>query len=131
VVITLEEEMDLSRGDMIVRPQNQPRVDQDLDIMICWFDHSQPLRDRGKYLIRHTTREARCIVKNIQYKLDINTLHRNMEDRHIGMNDIARVQLRVTQPLFTDPYTRNRQTGSIILIDEFSNNTVAAGMVIG
>lgn len=130
VIITLEEEMDLSRGDMIVRPQNQPRVDQDLDIMLCWFDHRQALTERSKYVIRHTSREARCMVKNIQYKLDINTLHRNMEDRHIGMNDIARVQLRVTQPLFTDPYSRNRQTGSVILVDEFSNNTVAAGMVI-
>lgn len=130
VIITLEEEMDLSRGDMIVRPQNQPRVDQDLDIMLCWFDHRQALTERSKFVIRHTSREARCMVKNIQYKLDINTLHRNMEDRHIGMNDIARVQLRVTQPLFTDPYSRNRQTGSVILVDEFSNNTVAAGMVI-
>lgn len=130
VIITLEEEMDLSRGDMIVRPQNQPRVDQDLDIMLCWFDHRQALTERSKYVIRHTSREARCMVKSIQYKLDINTLHRNMEDRHIGMNDIARVQLRVTQPLFTDPYSRNRQTGSVILVDEFSNNTVAAGMVI-
>ena len=130
VIITLEEEMDLSRGDMIVRPQNQPRVDQDLDIMLCWFDHRQALTERSKYVIRHTSREARCMVKNIQYKLDINTLHRNMEDRHIGMNDIARVQLRVTQPLFTDPYSRNRQTGSVILVVDFSNNTVAAGMVI-
>ncbi len=129
VVIRLENELDLSRGDMIVRPNNMPEVTQDLDLMICWFDN-KPLRLRGKYIIQHTTRTARCLVKEIRYKMDINTLHRNLEDREIKMNDVARISLRTTQPLFVDPYSRNRITGSVILIDEATHQTVAAGMVI-
>jgi sulfate adenylyltransferase subunit 1 len=89
-----------------------------------------PLEIRGKYAIRHTTQEARCIIKEIRYKLDINSLHRNQEDLNIKMNDIARIQIRVTRPFFTDAYRKNRITGSVILIDEATNNTVAAGMVI-
>ena len=129
VTFLLEDEFDLSRGDMIVRENNQPDVSQDLDIMICWFNES-PLQPRGKYVILHTTQEARCIIKEIRYKLDINTLHRNQEDLHIGMNDIARVHLRTTKPLFVDKYRTNRITGSIILVDEGTNETVAAGMII-
>ncbi len=129
VVIRLENELDLSRGDMIVRPNNVPEVTQDLDLMICWFDN-KPLRLRGKYIIQHTTRTARCLVKEIRYKMDINTLHRNLDDREIKMNDVARISLRTTQPLFVDPYSRNRITGSVILIDEATHQTVAAGMVI-
>ena len=129
-LLLLEDDLDLSRGDMIVRPNNQPSVTQDLELMICWF-HEKPLQPRGKYTVLHTTQEARCIVKEVRYKMDVNTLHRNLEDTHIGMNDIARILIRTTKPLFVDPYRKNRHTGSVILIDEANNNTVAAGMVIG
>ncbi len=129
VTLRLENELDLSRGDMIVRENNMPRVTQDLDLMICWFD-SRPLRVRGKYIIQHTSRTARCLIKEVRYKMDVNTLHRNLEDKEIGMNDVARISLRTTSPLFVDPYSRNRTTGSVILIDEASNQTVAAGMVL-
>ncbi len=129
VILRLENELDLSRGDMIVRENNVPRVSQDIELMICWFD-SKPLRPRGKYVIRHTTRTARCLIKEVRYKMDVNTLHRKLEDKEIHMNDVARICLRTTLPLFVDPYSRNRVTGSVILIDEASNQTVAAGMVL-
>lgn len=130
VTILIEDDMDLSRGDMIVRKNNKPEISQDIEVMLCWFDNTKPLQPNGKYSIKHTTQDARCIVKEIRYKLDINSLHRNMEDTEIKMNDMARVVLRSTKQLFTDPYRNNRITGSIILIDEGSNNTVAAGMII-
>ena len=130
VTLLLEDNLDVSRGDMIVRVNNQPEVAQDLDVMLCWFDHAKPLQPRGKYTIRHTSQDARCIVKEVRYKLDISTLHRNLEETTLKMNDMGRVVLRTTKPLFTDPYRQNRITGSIILIDEGSNNTVAAGMII-
>ncbi len=130
VTVELEENFDLSRGDMIVRANNQPEITQDIDVMMCWFDHNKPLQAKGKYTLKHTTKDVRCIVKEIRYKLDINTLHRDQEDLVLNMNDIGRVVLRVTKPLFIDPYRQNRITGSIILIDETTNNTVAAGMVI-
>ncbi|RME72650.1 MAG: sulfate adenylyltransferase subunit CysN [Verrucomicrobia bacterium] len=129
VTITLEDEIDISRGDMLAKPNNMPQVTQDLEVMLVWFSAQQKLRQRGRYIIRHTTREAKCLVKEIRYKLDINTLHKNEADLEIGMNDIARVQLRTTAPLFVDAYKKNRNTGSIILVDEFTNNTIAAGMV--
>ncbi len=129
VTVLLEDDIDISRGDMIVRENNQPEVSQDIEVMISWF-HEKPMQPRGKYTIMHTTREARCVIKEINYKLDINTLHRNLEDQEIRMNDIARVTLRTTVPLFADPYRRNRITGSIILIDEGTNETVGAGMII-
>jgi sulfate adenylyltransferase subunit 1 len=130
VTILLEDDIDISRGDMIVRVNNHPQVGQDIDVMLCWFDHNKPLQLRGKYTIRHTTQEARCIVNEIRYKLDINTLHRNLEDTVLQMNDMGRVLLRSTKPLFYDSYKQNRITGSIILIDEGTNSTVAAGMII-
>lgn len=130
VTILLEGSFDLGRGDMIVRENNAPVVGQDIEVMLCWFNE-RPLQLRGKYALMHTTQEVRCMVKEIRYKLDINTLHRNMDDLHIGMNDIARVYLRTTRPLFYDPYRKNRNTGSLILIDEHTNETVAAGMIIG
>jgi sulfate adenylyltransferase subunit 1 len=130
VTILLEDNYDLGRGDMIVRVNNSPDVTQDLDLMICWFDSDKSIQLRGKYLIKHTTKEARCIVKEIRYKMDINSLHRNLEDTNIRMNDIARISIRTTQPLFVDAYRKNRITGSVILIDEATNNTVAAGMII-
>lgn len=130
VTLLLEDDIDISRGDMIVRVNNQPQSTQDIDLMICWFDHSKPLQLRGKYSIRHTTQEARCIVKEIRYKMDINTLHRNMEDQEVKMNDIARISIRTTKPLLVDEYQQNRYTGSVVLVDEATNNTVAAGMVV-
>ena len=128
--VELEDDYDLSRGDMIVRANNQPRVTQDIDIMLCWFDNTKPLQLRGKYSLQHTTQSVRCIIKEIRYKLDINTLHRLQDETNITMNDIARVSLRTTKPLFVDAYRQNRITGSIILVDESSNNTVGAGMII-
>lgn len=129
VTLTLEDDIDISRGDMIVRAGNQPKTQQDVDVMMCWLNNDGP-KPRGKYIIKHTTNDAKAIIKEIVYKLDINTLHRNEEDTEIGMNDIARVKLRTTKPLLTDPYNRNRITGSLILIDEATNETVAAGMII-
>ena len=130
VTILLEDDYDLSRGDMIVRANNSPAVTQDIEIMVVWFDQNKPLQVRGKYALMHTTQNIRCIVKEIRYKLDINTLHRNLEDNEINMNDVARVVLRTTKPLFVDAYRKNRITGSLILIDEGTNNTVGAGMII-
>jgi sulfate adenylyltransferase subunit 1 len=129
VTIILEDDLDLSRGDMIVRENNKPEVTQDVDVMMCWFVDT-PLQLRGKYTIMHTTQEARCVIKDIRYKLNINTLHRDEEDKNIGINDIARVVLRTTKPLFVDAYRKNRTTGSIILVDEQTNETVGVGMVI-
>jgi len=130
VTILIEDDYDLSRGDMIVRANNQPDISQDIEAMVCWFDSSKDLMERGKYTILHTSQDARCVVKEIRYKLDINTLHRNLEDKAIKLNDIARVVLRTTKPLFTDEYSKNRITGSFIIVDEGTNNTVGAGMVI-
>ena len=114
---------------MIVRENNQSEVTQDVEAMLCWFNE-RPLQPRGKYAVMHTTQEARCIVKEVRYRLDINTLHRDEENKEVKMNDICRVLLRTTKPLLTDTYRRNRITGSLILVDEQTNETVAAGMII-
>ena len=127
--ILLEDDIDVSRGDMIVRVNNQPDVSQDHEMMICWMSQ-RPIQLNGKYTIKHTSRDARCIVKDIKYKVDINSLHRLEDDKEIKMNDIARISIRTTVPLFTDRYQRNRNTGSIILIDESTNETVGAGMIL-
>ncbi|MEE4177738.1 MAG: sulfate adenylyltransferase subunit CysN [Bacteroides sp.] len=129
VTIRLEDELDISRGDMLVRVNNVPEVSQDIDMMICWMNPVK-LNPTGKYAIRHTTREARCIIKNILYKVDVNTLHRIQDDKEVGMNDIARISVRTTVPLFFDKYQINRFTGSVILIDEGTNETIGAGMII-
>ena len=129
VSITLEDDIDISRGDMIARPNNSPNVIQEVELMLCWLD-SMPLAPRGKYILRHTSNEVRAIIKEIRYKVDVNTLHRNEEDLEVKMNDIARVKLRLAKPIFADSYAKNRITGSLILIDEATNNTVASGMVI-
>lgn len=129
VTMTLEDEIDISRGDMLVRSNNQPNISQDIDAMICWLNPTSP-KPRMKYILRHTSNEARCLIKETQYKLDINTLHRNEEDTTLTMNDIARIKLRTTKPLLADSYRKNRNTGSLILIDEATNETVAAGMII-
>lgn len=129
VTIRLEDEIDISRGDMIVRENNVPTTGQDFDIMLCWLNEKKIVLN-GKYGIKHTSRDARCIVKDIRYKVDINTLHRIEDDKSIGLNEIARVSLRTTVPFFYDKYRMNRMTGSVILIDEGTNETVGAGMIV-
>ena len=129
VCITLEDDIDISRGDMFVRENNKPTIEQNIDVMICWMNEKKLIL-RGKYTIRHTSQTARCIIKEVKYKIDINTLHRDEKDREIGLNDIGRITIRTTKPLFFDSYRRNRNTGSIILVDEATNETVAAGMII-
>lgn len=129
VTLLLKDDIDISRGDMIVRENNQPDVKQDLDLRICWFNE-KPLQLRGKYEIRQTTQAVRCIIQDVQYKMDVNSLHRNLDDKVVRMNDIARISIRTTKPLLVDSYSKNRITGSIILIDEGTNETVAAGMII-
>lgn len=128
VVMHLEDDIDVSRGDFIVRVNNQPEVTQDLDVMMCWMGN-QPFDPRKKYILRHTNAELKAVVKEIQYKVDINTLHRVLDDKVIKMNDICRAKIRTTRPLMKDSYAKNKITGSIILIEEGSNNTVAAGMI--
>jgi len=128
VTVTLEDDIDISRGDMIVRENNVPKVGQDIDVMVCWLN-SKPLQLNGKYAIKHTTKDVRCIVKEVKYRININTLHRDEENKEIKMNDIGRVTLRTTSPLFYDEYTKNRITGSLVLIDEATNVTVGAAMI--
>lgn len=130
VTLLLEDDIDISRGDMIVRENNLPDQGQDIDIMMCWMSEKNPLQLGGKYSIKHTSRDARCVVKEILYKVDVNTLHRIQEVNTLNLNEIGRVRIRTTVPLFYDEYRQNRQTGSIIFIDEGTNNTVAAGMII-
>jgi sulfate adenylyltransferase subunit 1 len=129
VTILLEDDIDISRGDMLVRENNQPSTGKDIDIMLCWLNEKK-LVVGGKYAIKHTTHDAHCIVKDIQYKININTLHRIEDDKQIGLNDIGRISIRTTRPLFFDNYRKNRHTGSLILIDEATNETVGAGMII-
>ncbi len=129
ITMTLEDDIDISRGDMIVRSNNSPEPKQDIDVMICWLNPKGPM-PRAKYTLMHTSNECKALIKEIQYKVDINTLHRIEDDKSIAMNDIARVRLRTTKPLLTDMYRKNRFTGSIILIDEGTHETVAAGMII-
>jgi sulfate adenylyltransferase subunit 1 len=128
VTVTLEDDIDVSRGNLIVRPNNQPRVTQDIDVMLCWLNNKGP-QPRAKYALKHTSNDARCMITQVLYKVNINTLHRMEDDLELGMNDIARVKIRSTKPLFVDDYNDNRFTGSIILIDESTNETVAAGMI--
>jgi len=129
-VVTLSGQVDVSRGDMLCRPNNQPLATQDIEAMVCWLDDRTPLRVRGMYTLKHTTRTLRAMVTDVRYELDVTTLHRNTEATSIGMNGIARVSLRTTEPVFVDDYHRNRTTGSFVLIDEQTNATAAAGMVI-
>ena len=131
VTVRLNDEIDISRGDMICRPNNQPVVTQDIDAMICWMDETSSLSPRKKYTIKHSTRVARVMVKDINYRLDINTLHRDEDATEIVLNEIGRISFRSTMPLFIDEYRRNRLTGSFVLIDEATNSTVAAGMILG
>ncbi len=130
ITMTLEDEIDISRGDMIVKPNNQPEVKQDIDAMICWFSDSKKLQTRGKYILRHTTKEVKAVVKEVRYKVNINNLHKIEDDLEFSLNDIGRIAIRTSSPLFFDRYRQNRNTGSFILIDEGTNETVAAGMII-
>jgi sulfate adenylyltransferase subunit 1 len=130
VTITLEDEIDISRGDMIVRENNQPIVSQDIECYVAWMDDKNPLKLKGKYAIKHTSKDVRCVVSDISYKMDVNNLSRITENFKIELNDIGRIKLRTTKPLFYDSYRKNRLTGSFILIDEATNITVGACMII-
>lgn len=130
VTVRLSDELDVSRGDMICRPHNAPAPTQDVDAMICWMDESRPLAVGGKYAVKHTTRAARAVVRELQYRLDVNSLHRDEAAESLRLNEIGRVRLRTTVPLLADEYRRNRTTGGFILIDEATNRTVGAGMIV-
>ena len=129
VSVTLKDDLDISRGDMIVKENNMPIISQDLDLMICWMD-SADLKSRKKVIIKHTTNECLGMITEILYKLDINTLHSIKDFEDFKLNDIGRIKIRSSNPLFYDSYKKNRHTGSIILIDPNTNATIAAGMII-
>jgi sulfate adenylyltransferase subunit 1 len=129
VCMTLENEIDISRGDMLVKANNPPRVSQDVEAMVCWFSQ-KPMPAKAKLLVRHTTRETKAIIQELKYRVDINTLHKVEHVETLEMNEIGRITLRTATPLINDSYRRNRSTGSFILIDPGSNETVAAGMII-
>ncbi|MBS1233563.1 MAG: sulfate adenylyltransferase subunit CysN [Bacteroidetes bacterium] len=129
VTLTLEDDIDISRGDMIVDPDNLPLSGQDITLMICWLNEKS-MRPAARYWVRHTSREVKCIIKDVNFKVNINTLGKEYEDKNIGLNEIAEITLRTTQPLFYDSYRKNRFTGSLILVDEGTNETVCAGMII-
>jgi sulfate adenylyltransferase large subunit len=129
VTLVLEDDLDISRGDMLCRPNNQPLVTQDADAMVCWMSDAVPLTPRSRLVVKHTTRTVKALVRDLHYRLDVNTLHRQEGIDRLGLNEIGRVSLRLTQPLFCDPYSRSRQTGGLILIDEATSATVGAAMI--
>jgi len=129
VTLRLVDDLDISRGDMIIKENNVPQIDQNLDVMICWMSE-KALRPGTKYYLKHTTRDVRCLIKDIKYKVDVNTLKRIIDGQELKMNEIARISLRTTKPLFFDSYRKNRQTGNLILIEEGTNNTVGVGMIV-
>jgi sulfate adenylyltransferase subunit 1 (EFTu-like GTPase family) len=129
VSIRLSDDLDLGRGDLVCRPHNAPTATQDLDAMVCWFSE-RPMRPGTIYAVKHTTRTARARVQDLRYRLDVNTLSRVEDAAELRMNEIGRTNLRTTAPLFVDAYRRNRVTGSFILIDEATNETAGAGMVL-
>jgi sulfate adenylyltransferase subunit 1 len=129
VTIVLADDLDISRGDMISRPHNHPTPSQDLDAMVAWMDSTAPLALRQIYTLKHTTRTVRAMITELRYRLDVHMLHRDVEATELKLNEIGRVTLRATAPLFADDYRRNRATGSFVLIDESTNQTVAAGML--
>jgi sulfate adenylyltransferase subunit 1 len=129
VTITLADDIDISRGDMIVPQDDVPRESTTLEVMLCWMNQ-RPLQVNGKYAVKHTTRDVRCVVKEVRYILNINTLDKQEEEKIVKLNDIACVVLQTTKPLFFDPYSVNRITGSLILIDESTNETMGAGMIL-
>jgi sulfate adenylyltransferase subunit 1 len=129
VSITLEDDIDVSRGDMIVRSNNRPEPSQDIEVMLCWLGNDSA-KPRAKYTIKHTTNDQKAMINEVIYKYNINTLERNLDDNDLHMNDISKVKIRTTKPLMVDSYRDNRVTGSIILVDDSTNETVAAGMVV-
>jgi sulfate adenylyltransferase subunit 1 len=129
IAVELEDEIDVSRGDMLVRLNNRPETKQEFEAMLCWLGN-QPFSQRSKFIIKHTTNEQTVLIKSINYKMDIETLERNYDDLQVGTNDICRVSIKCASPLMVDEYRDNRATGSFILIDPNTNNTVAAGMII-
>ena len=129
VTLLLADDLDVSRGDMLCRPHNQPPAAQDVQAMICWMTDARPLAVGSRLVLKHTTRTVKTIVRDLQYRIDVNTLHRDETASQLGLNEIGRVSLRTTQPLFCDPYARNRMTGGFILIDEASSATIGAGMI--
>ncbi|HUE59380.1 MAG TPA: adenylyl-sulfate kinase, partial [Acidimicrobiales bacterium] len=131
VTIRLADDIDIGRGDMICRPHNRPLVGSDVDAMVCWFSDTSTLKVGSRYVIRHTTRQAPATVEHLDYRLDVNTLHRDGTAESLALNEIGRIRLRVQTPLMFDPYRRNRATGSFILVDAVTNDTVAAGMILG
>ena len=130
VTLRLADDIDIARGDLICRPNNAPAVAQNVEALICWMDETRPLTVGGKYAIKHTTRAARAVVRGLNYRLDINSLHRDETATELRLNEIGRVKLRTTVPLLADQYRRNRTTGGFIVIDETTNRTVGAGMII-
>lgn len=128
IAVTLEDDIDISRGDMLVKPDDMPRESKEIEMKICWFN-PKPMQNRGKYIIRHTTNEIKAMITDVEYKVNINTLEHDYEDKEIKMNDIAKIRIKTAKPLFYDKYENNRQTGSVIFIDEHTNETVAAGMI--
>lgn len=129
VVLTLEDEIDISRGDMIVKSNNLPDIEQDITAMVCWL-HNDPAKPRAKYVIKQTTNEQKAIIKEVFYKVDVNSFKRDEDDKELNMNDICKIQIRTTRPLMIDSYSKNRNTGSFVLIDPTTNETVAAGMIV-
>ena len=129
VTMTLEDEIDTSRGDMFVRENNVPQIGQDIEVLVTWMSNT-PLQARSKVVVKHTTNESIGMVKELKYKIDINTLHRIENIDKVQMNDICRISIRTSKPLFYDIYKKNRQTGSLIIIDEQTNETIGAGMII-
>ena len=129
VSITLEDDIDISRGDMIVRSKNKPEASQDIEVMLCWLNNNSA-NPRAKYTVKHTSNDQKAMIKEVVYKININTLERVIDDKELKMNDISRVKIRTTKPLMTDSYRKNRTTGSIILVDDATNETVAAGMIV-
>ncbi|MBN6037043.1 adenylyl-sulfate kinase [Amycolatopsis sp. 195334CR] len=130
VTVQLDGELDVGRGDLICRPRNQPHVSQEIDAMVCWLTDRTELTPGTKYLIKHTTRSTRTLVRAVDYRLDITTLHRDEHADSLEINEIGRISLRTQEPLFFDEYRRNRATGGFILIDEQTGGTVAAGTVL-
>jgi len=129
VTLLLDEDLDISRGDMICRPHNQPMVTQDVQAMVAWMTDAPKLTPRSRLIVKHTTRTVKAVVRDLNYRLDINSLHRDESADRLGLNEIGRVALRLTQPIFCDPYARNRLTGGMILIDEATSATVGAAMI--
>ena len=129
VTLLLDDDVDISRGDMICRPNNRPAAAQDIEAMVCWMTSDSALQRRSRLIVKHTSRTVKAIVTDLHYRIDVNTLHRDESATALGLNEIGRVRLRLTQPVFCDPYARNRTTGGLILIDEGTNATVGAAMI--